>query len=219
VRAARAAAGEATLRRLVRIALPVVFAAAGVLALILAHDVRHVRAALAADDARFPTAPAAQLWQPSELFPFDAAKKLLGVGDDVTYRQALRATRLAQPHELVFASPPALALRAEAQLRLGQIAQTDPNASRRSAAENLLGGIAMANSAEDPDSASSLLEDAAAAFRAAVADDPTNDDAKANLELALLRLDRVRAATYPPGNIGNASNGQGAGVGRAGSGY
>jgi hypothetical protein len=207
------------MRRWLSAGLALLLAAAGVVALLLARDVQHRRASFAADDARFRSAPAARLWSPSELVPFGAAAKLLTVRDDLAYRRALRTLRLAQPHQLVFASPPALALRADAQLHLARIAQTDSDLSRRSAAENLLGGLSLAAAADDPDSEASLLESAVGSFRAAIADDEANEDAKYNLELALSRLRSALSSSIPRSNIGNASSGRGAGAGRAGSGY
>jgi hypothetical protein len=207
------------LRRVLRAAPAVVLAAAGILALLLALDVQHRRDSFGADDVRFRSAPASRLWRPSELFPFASATSLLGVADDLAYRRALQTLRLANPHALVLASPPALGLRAEAQLGLARIAQGDPDRSRRSAAENFLGGLSFAAAAEDPDSEASLLQSAVASFRAAIADGEANEDAKFNLELALSRLRAARSSTIPRSNIGNASSGRGAGVGRAGSGY
>jgi hypothetical protein len=207
------------MRRALRALPAVVLAAAGVLALLLALDVQHRRDSFRADDVRFRSAPASRLWHPSQLFPFASATSLLGVGDDLAYRRALQTLRLANPHALVFASPPALALRAEAQLGLARIAQSDSERSRRSSAENFLGGLSFAAAAEDPDSEASLLQSAVASFRAAIADDEANEDAKFNLELALSRLRAARSSAIPRSNIGNASAGRGAGVGRAGSGY
>ena len=207
------------MKRALRLAPVVVLAAAGIFALLLARDVRHREASFARDDARLRTGPVDASWSPQQLVPFGAATALLGVRDDVAYRRALRSLRLGTPHDVVFDSPPALALRAEAQLRLARIAQTTHDRARRSAAENFLGGLSFAGAAEDPDSEASLLENAVASFRAAVADDESNDDAKYNLELALSRLQQVESTTIPRSSIGNASSGRGAGVGRAGSGY
>jgi hypothetical protein len=207
-------------RRALRAAPAVLLAAAGVLALLLARDVQHRQASFRTDDVRFRAAAPPGLWRPAQLFPFGTADALLGVGDDLAYRRALKTLRLARPHELLFENPPALALRAEAQLRLAQIAQTDADPARRSAAENFLGGLAFAGAADDSDSEASLLENAVASFRAAIADDEANDDAKYNLELALTRLKTVRpppSQKPPKGAKGGA--GSGAGTGEPGSGY
>jgi hypothetical protein len=206
-------------RRALRIAPVVALAVAGVLALLLARDVDHRRASFVRDDALLRTAPLDARWSPQQLLPFGAATALLAVGDDVAYRRALRSLRLGTPHTVVFDSPTAIALRAEAQLRLARIAQSDRDRTRRSAAENFLGGLSFAGAAGDPDSEASLLENAVASFRSAIADDERNDDAKYNLELALSRLRQVQSTTIPRSTIGNASSGRGAGVGRAGSGY
>jgi hypothetical protein len=196
-----------------------VLAAAGVVALLLAHDVESRRSSLATGDAAFRTQPGAHLWHASALVPFGAADALLGASDDLRFRRALQTLRLGRPHQLTFGDPALLGLRADAARQLARIARTDPSAARRSAAENYLGGLSLAISAEDEDSLSTDLESAVQSFRAAVADDPANGDAKHNLELALSRLQAVEAASAPESKLGNASSGRGAGVGRAGSGY
>ena len=207
------------MRRALRLLAVVALAAAGVLALLLARDVRHLEASFSRSDALLRTKPLAARWAPQQLFPFGAATAVLGIGDDLAYRRALRSLRLGRPHQLVFSNPAALALRAEAQLRLARVTLGDPDLGRRSAAENLLGGLALAGAADDPDSKASLLENAVASFRAAIADDESDDDAKYNLELALSLLRQAQSTTIPRSTTGNASTGRGAGVGRAGSGY
>lgn len=207
------------MRRWLRIAAAVVLAAAGVVALLLARDVEHRRASFAHDDALLRTAPLRASWAPQQLVPAGAASAFLAVRDDVAYRRALRLLRLGRPHELVFETPAALGLRAEAQLELARLAQSPGDRVRRSRAENFLGGLALAGAAEDPDSEPSLLQNAVESFRAAIADDEADEDAKFNLELALSRLRQVQSTTVPRSSIGNASSGRGAGVGRAGSGY
>jgi hypothetical protein len=194
-------------------------AAAGVVALLLAHDLASRQSSLAAGDAAFRTQAGAHVWHTSALVPFGAADALLGVADDLRYRHALQTLRLGRPHDLTLGDPTLLGLRADAARRFARIARTDQDARRRSAAENFLGGLSLAISAEDEDSLSTDLESAVQSFRAAVADDDANADAKRNLELALSRLRAAEAATLPESKLGNASSGRGAGVGRAGSGY
>ena len=79
------------------------------------------------------------LWQPDTVLPFAAAKRLLGTGDDVAFREAVRALRLGQL-ELGITSDPELALsRGEARARLQQVATEDSDRIRRSRATNLIG--------------------------------------------------------------------------------
>ncbi len=60
------------------------------------------------------------------MLPFGAAKRVLGTGDDVAFREALRALRLGQLG-LGITSDPELALyRGEARARLQQVATEDP---------------------------------------------------------------------------------------------
>src|SRR5206468_8982352 len=108
--------------------------------------------------------------------------------DDLTYRRALQVLRLAEPHRLVFSSPELIALRGEAQVQLTDVARRDPDAARRSTAENFLGGLSFAAAALDDSLRVTLLQSAVDSFRAAVADDERNADANYNLKLALSRM-------------------------------
>jgi tetratricopeptide (TPR) repeat protein len=208
-----------------RIAL--VAAAAACLALaaglfVLAADVARWRAALAADDVRWRAVPDEPgLWQPGARVPGDPARLLLSVDDDVRFREALRALRLGRL-ELGFSSDPALALpRAEAQARLARVFEEDPSPARSSRALGLIGVIGFANSLFETRGQLALVREAVAAFEAAIAIDPANDEAKANLEQALQRRQALEAlagagaAEPTPGGAGA----RGAGTANTGSGY
>jgi hypothetical protein len=110
-------------------------------------------------------------------------------------------------------------LRGEAQVELARLSRVDPNPRRRSRAANMIGVLAL-----DPqrvptsfDDFNRVLQGAIDAFRYAVELDPSNAEAKRNLELAL----RVPGtATLPPNApSGSGDVGKTAGLGTTGTGY
>jgi hypothetical protein len=197
----------------------VVFASA---LFLLAVDIGRWSDAMAADDVRYRSEPeSADLWQPDTVVPFGAAKRLLGTGDDVAFREAVRALRLGRL-DLGITSDPELALsRGEARARLQQVASEDTNRIRRSRATNLIGVIAFASSLTEARDQAAFIQDAAAAFQTAIELDPDNGEAKANLELALQRGRALQAteAGGGPNPSPGGSGAKGAGAGDPGSGY
>jgi hypothetical protein len=188
---------------------------------LMAVDATRWRSTLPDDDVRYRAAPQDTLWQPSTLMPGDPARLVLGVGDDVRFREALQALRQGRL-DVGFTSDPRLALpRAEAQSRLAKVSQSDPSAERRSRALGLLGVISFAGSLYETRGQTALVTEAVSDFQSALAIDPSNAEAKANLEQALQRRRALAAlagagATDPdPGGEGS----RGAGAANNGSGY
>lgn len=202
-------------------ALALLLAAAGVLALLLALDVRRVHANLVSSDVAFASRPAERsLWRPREVLPFGVARRLLGAGDDVEYRRAVRLYLLSNASSNSYLDPTLDAARGSAQVALTDIAVADPEVSRRSSAENLLGVIAFASAIRDQSTRGTFLENAVAAFQTAIKDEPGNDRAKYNLELALawLQATDLNGSTTSGGRR-RGQFGGGSGTGNAGSGY
>jgi hypothetical protein len=189
---------------------------------LLAADSARWRDAFGPDDVRYRGAPEERtLWHPGTLVPGDPAGLLLGVGDDVRFREAVQSLRLGRLDQ-GFSSDPALALpRAEAQSRLARVAESDPSPERRSRALGLLGVISFAASLYEARGQAALVGEAVTALQAAIALDPSNDEAKANLEQALQRR-RALAALAGAGATDPAPGGEGArgaGAANTGSGY
>lgn len=188
---------------------------------LMAVDTTRWRAAFPDDDVRYRAEPEVELWHPATLMPGDPARLVLGAGDDVRFREAVQALRQGRL-DLGFTSDPRLALpRAEAQSRLARVAQGDPSAERRSRAVGLLGVISFAGSLYETRGQVALVAEAVKDFETALELDPSNDEAKANLEQALQRRKALSAlassgATNPtPGGEGS----RGAGAANTGSGY
>ena len=126
---------------------------------------------------------------------------------DLVYRRALRAfavdaRRAENPYD--FSRP---AFRAEAQATLGSAERSELAAPLRSKAAMLQGVLTFEESIADPVNGSNLVRAALGDFTRAIRIDPSNEEAKYNLEF-LLRLMDPRAArlrirenipTYRPG--------------------
>jgi hypothetical protein len=188
---------------------------------LLALDVHRRDRSFQADDVLFRVEPLREdRWQPGEVVPFGAARALLGVDDDLAYRQALQLVRRARPRTVTYEQSKLVGLRAVAQMQLGLIVRRDDDAARRSAAANLLGVLGLSLATIDDSLRPMLLGNAAGDFRRAVRLDPESDDAKFNLELVLQRLEAAGSGGTSRTSPGRTFNqGAGAGTGREGAGY
>jgi hypothetical protein len=192
----------------------VILIALGVLVALLAADVRSWHRALATNDAGARLTPSI-----SARLPGDPAGTLLGVGDDVRARHAIRLfkqtvgirARLDNTLEVTGARARAeLALAAEARGRW-------PRASQ---AATLLGVLAFGDFARGGGSDSSQAQTALGDFETAVRADPGNDTAAFDLELLLRSLAVTGVRSGPNGNGTAGSTGHnGAGSGVPGQGY
>lgn len=195
------------------------FALAGIV-LLTALDVARWQGALRSGDVRYRAAPQEEdLWQPGQTIPFGLGAALLGVEDDVRFREALRTLRLAGVAQ-VESSDPRLALRrSEARSLIAAIAESDSDPRRRSRAMTLLGAISFASALSDSQDQDALQRDALARFRGAIELEPDNDEAKANLELALRRDAEAGESGGGDDPTPGGQGARGAGAGEAGGGY
>lgn len=202
------------MERAVKIACAAVLAAVAVLAALLAGDVRSVPTAVTQGDATYGVTPHRATWMPSTRLG-GTATSLLGVGDDLAFRRALRLYRIVQstPNRLDTAVE-LQTLRSQAETALAASAR-GPHASQ---AETLLGILAFGESATG--AGSNAADAAIADFSNAVRADPTNAAAKFDLEL-MLRLtvaEGSRSGSSPGGSFGRGGR-RGAGGGVPGTGY
>jgi hypothetical protein len=112
---------------------------------------------------------------------------VLGIADDLEYRNAMREFRQGRPLEPVF-STPVTTHRIQAQVDLTDFLQSSGDRVRGSQAANLLGVLGFAMATQDVGQRATFLNNAVTAFRKAIAIDPNNDDALFNLEYALDQL-------------------------------
>jgi hypothetical protein len=191
----------------------------GIALALLAVDVLRVPRELAADDVRFQGAPRIKrdLWDDLDFLPGDPGVRLLGVGDDVASRKGIALFALVDPSRIQITTPEREELRGRAQLEVTLLAQQGGRARLHSRHLNLLGVLTMARLTTSGPEVDQMLSRALGSFQNAIEVDPTNLDAKRNLEI-LLR--RPEAVTLPPNNpFQGGAQGRFSGQGRAGSGY
>jgi hypothetical protein len=162
-----------------------VLLALAVLLVLFALDVRTWQGTVQRDDLRFRSLPGTPgLWRPSTILPGDPAGLVLSAGDTTVWRNALQAFWLARLG-LTPRSPRDQPLfHSEAERELQGLMVDGRTVAERSDAANLLGILSLTTSAPTP----------AGDFRQAIMLDPSNAQAKQNLELTL----RLAVAERPP---------------------
>ena len=206
-------------RTLLRRAVALLALAAAAAFVVFAVDVLRWERELAEQDLRFAAVPEqARYSEPDGILPLGIARKALAGRDDLVFRQELRSFVRARPGAFVDATRFEQA-RGEVQLDLARLSRVDPDPRRRSRAANMIGVLAL-----DAQLVPTVQQDffllvrgAIDNFRYAVVLDPTNADAKRNLELAL----RIPGAANLPPNAPSGSRdvGRTAGIGTPGGGY
>lgn len=191
---------------------------------LLALDVSRSRDALVQGDVEYLVTPQkADLWNADTVIPRDLAVRMIGTEDDVELRRAVRAVLLARLTDpSVSISDPAIALlRNAAQARLDYIVASDASPADRSRAAGLLGVLGLARLIAETQDRVAALSSTVANLQLAIELDPSNQDAKYNLELALQRSRGIQltegAGGQNPSPGGSGSSG--AGAGDPGSGY
>jgi hypothetical protein len=200
-----------------RVVGAVVCVAAAVLLVLTAIDAHAWSSRLASDDLRYRRdASSSALWRPSEVSPGGLARHILGIGDDLAYRRALRDFRIGRVTEPI-ASPIVTSHRIAAQIELTQVADTNGDARVRSQVDNLLGVLGFGLGSQDFGQRQAFFNNGITAFQNAVDLDSSNDDAFFNLEYA---LDQVQSTGETPAQ-GNSQLGHrgGAGLKPPGKGY
>jgi hypothetical protein len=178
-------------RRALGLAAAAFALAAAIVLLLLALDVRRYEHRIAADDAALAANPARRnLWRPTQVIPFGAARGMLGISDDLAYRDGLRLFLLGRPWLFSELTPiRVVAYRNAAQVQLSSFVQHDRNAVRRSRELNLLGALSSVSvSPLDPAHRLNNLVRAALSYRDAILTDEHDDAAKFNLEVSLRML-------------------------------
>ena len=180
---------------MLRIAGGVAIAVLAVAVALVAEDVRRWPARVEAGDVRFVArAGGRDPWRPTDRVPFRLGDDMLGVRDDLDFRRALALFRAAQARNGRSASE-RLQLLGGAENVLLDLEQEERDRARRAAVANLLGGVYFESSQASPLGAGELLDSSVDAYRRAVRLDPSNADAKFNLELLLFLM------TSEPGRL------------------
>jgi hypothetical protein len=186
---------------------------------VLALDVLRWEQDLAEQDLRFEAVPeGARYSEPDGILPLGVARGALAGADDLTFREELRSFARLRQGAVVDAIQ-FEQRRGEVQLDLARLSRVDPDARRRSRAANMIGVLAL-----DAQLIPTVQQDflllvrgAIENFRYAVQLDPSNAEAKRNLELAL----RIPGTANLPPNTPSGSRdvGRTAGLGETGGGY
>jgi hypothetical protein len=185
---------------------------------IAAHDALSWRSALSRGDARLASGHAGAQWRASTLLPSDPTKSLLALGDDLALRRAVRAFLVAEATPRGFDNGVTQTrVRSAAEIFLSDLAARGP-AAKASQAGDLLGVLVV--KAGQVVGGVTADDRARAAFEAAVRRDPSNLDAKYNLELLLRRTKATTTRQGPGSGAGALAHGRrGAGAGTPGRGY
>jgi hypothetical protein len=206
--------------RALRFVVPVALIAAAAIFACLAADVLSWRGTLQSGDREFLSSPADATWAADTVLPSSSARWLLDLGVPLRFRGAeQRFAALSAEGRGYDNGVSATRSRGELEAVLADLGRSDDRviASR---AENLFGILAYSDARQTGPIAAAPIDQSVAAFQAAVRLDPTNADAKFNLELLLRQLVAKGVRQGPSsGNDGPSKGRRGAGGGLPGKGY
>jgi hypothetical protein len=172
----------------VRVVVAVVALAAAVFVALLAADLRNWERTIREGDLRFSQQPTAARWDAPTTLPASLSRGLLGLGDQLAYRRAQRRFVAVEGMGIGFDNGyRAGRARGSLEVVLTNLARSGDR-RRDSAANNMLGILAFADSRPGPATVPAPVDRAVADFQAAVELDPTNEYAKFNLEWLLEQL-------------------------------
>lgn len=209
--------------RILRRSLPLVAGAillgVATVLVLLAVDARGWQHTLARDDARFLARPSSKkFWQSPAVLPGDPARLLLGLGDALTYRQALQGFWGNEVGKVKSSGNDLSVARIAAQTKLEQLSTSAKTAAERSNAANMLGIMTVTTTSSDTATIVQLLANSARDFQQAIALDPTNWAPKVNLEL-VLRLLHPTKSKFGADAHGGFGSGGSEGNGVVGGGF
>jgi hypothetical protein len=175
------------LRRALPLIVSVVLLGLAAVLALFALDVRGWQGTFTQSDVRFRAQRShIGLWRSPTVLPGDPAGSVLGIGDALSYRRAVQLFWLSTAGASAGGKADLAATRVAAETQLQRLMTSAATRQERSNAANLLGYMTVTA----PENSATQKKEIAAAvryFAQAVVDDPTNYDAKLNLEL-LLRI-------------------------------
>jgi hypothetical protein len=195
------------------------FLALAAVLLLFALDVRGWQRTLTRDDLRFRALHGhVGLWRSPAMLPGDPARRLLGLGDALDYRQALQLFWYGRVGSDPQTQADLNSVRVDAQDQLEAVLEGGATGEERSTAANLLGVMTVTTPTSDSETQMQTLHRAAAYFRRAIGESPTNYAAKANLEL-VLRIEHLGKSRFGKDARGGFGFGRGRGASVGGSGF
>jgi hypothetical protein len=175
------------LRRALPLVAAIVLLGVATVLVLFALDVRGWQSTFTQSDARFRAQRShIGLWRSSAVLPGDPARALLGIDDALAYRRAVQLFWFNIAGASTGGQADLAGTRVAAELQLQRLMTSAATPEERSNAANLLGVLTVTA----PENSATQKQEIATAvryFTHAVSDDPTNYDAKLNLEL-LLRI-------------------------------
>jgi hypothetical protein len=207
-------AGRWALWALAALVVPIAIALA-----VVALDVFRTPGQVSSDDRRFHTAPMRQagLWNVGFL-PRSGSEKLLGLEDDVFFRELSGMYLKIEPGRVDYQGfPERESLRAKVQYELTRLSREEADPVRQSRLLTLYGVMNLDSRPLDDREREAMIQKSVSAFRNAIDLDPSNVDAKTNLEAALSIFGPVALPGEQP--TGGANQGNTSGQGSTGTGY
>jgi hypothetical protein len=183
----------------------------------LAADVLRWDRGLRDGDAAY-AAGAAVAWQPDTLLPRGVSASLLGVSDDVDYRQAVDQFWRSKPRDPIRVFED-VTRRSAAERTLGRTFERDSEANRRSQLEVLRAAMMLEEARNSPTQRQVFVRRAIEFLDRAVVIDPSNETAVYNLELALKLLRASGSGVAGSGDTRSPLPSPGAGSATSGSGF
>ena len=173
------------LRRALPLASAIVLLGLATILVLFAFDVRAWQGALTQGDVSFQAQRShVGHWRSPAVLPGDPARSLLGLDDALSYRRALQLYWLQRGGASTGGQADLAATRVAAETQLQRLMTSAATREERSNAANLL-GVMTVNAPENSATQKQEIATARRYFQQAVIADPTNYDAKINLELLL----------------------------------
>jgi hypothetical protein len=206
--------------KVTRIAGAVALIAVAAVLACFASDVLSWRDAIRNGDDAFARRAADATWKANTVLPSDPARGVLGLGLPLRFRSAAQSFAAVQEAGQGYDNGLSeTRTRGELEAELVGLAQSR-NHVIASRADNMLGILAFTDATPTGPVAAAPIDESVADFQAAIRLDPTNADAKFNLEVLLHQL--LAKGIRPGANdsAGGLANGHhGAGGGLPGTGY
>ena len=169
----------------------------------VAEDVRRWPGRMEAADVRYSAGSTTEDWRPSDRLPLRLGDDLLELDDDIALRRALVLYRReAGGAENSRSDSEQIQLQGVLEQALIEVEDGAGDQSRRSQAANLLGILYFDMSQTVGPGGEGFLDRTLAAWRRAIILDPTNVDAKVNLELFLTLMreeEQIRSVRFGHG--------------------
>jgi hypothetical protein len=186
---------------------------------LLAADLLRWDEEVARADAGYSSgASAAQAWAPDTTLPAGVSRSLLGLGDDLAYREALRQFWTSKPRAPILKFED-VTTRSAAEREVARVADDDDDPARRAQLLVLRGALLLEEARNSPVQREVFARRSIDHFKRAATVDPGNPDAIYDLELALKLLRSAGAAQGGGGDARSPNPNSGSGAATSGGGF